>query len=112
MDVDARFKLAEEKLKKANSLGQSYGIIAQTLLDLNDSHTSFAPPSRAATVEYGWHMQAIGDRIFVSTVKPGSDADAKGIKPGDLVLSIDGFKPTRKELWKMEYYYLFPIEWK
>lgn len=105
MDVDARFKNAEEKIKQANSLGQAFGIIAQVLLDLNDSHTSFAPPSRAVSVEYGWQMQAIGDQCFVAAVKPGSDAQAKGMKPGDLVLSIDGFKPTRKELWKVEYYY-------
>jgi carboxyl-terminal processing protease len=50
-------------------------------------------------------MQAIGDKCYVVAVKPGSDAEAKGIKPGDLVVSVDGFKPTRKELWKMEYYY-------
>ena len=42
MDVDARFKTAEEKLKQANSLGQAFGIIAQALLDLNDSHTYFS----------------------------------------------------------------------
>jgi carboxyl-terminal processing protease len=105
MDVEARFKAAEEKLKQATSLGQAFGIIAQTLLDLNDSHTFFSPPSRAVSVEYGWEMQAIGDRCYVVAVKPGSDAEAKGIKPGDLVVSVDGFKPTRKELWKMEYYY-------
>ena len=105
MDVDARFKAAEEKIKQANSLGQSFGIIAQVLLDLNDSHTSFIPPSRAVSVDYGWRMQAVGDQCYVMWVKPGSDAAAKGLKPGDLVLSIDNFKPTRKELWKMEYYY-------
>ena len=105
MDVDTRFKTAEEKIKHATSLGQSFGIIAQVLLDLNDSHTTFDPPSRAVSVEYGWQMQAIGDQCFVIAVKPGSDADAKGLKPGDLVVSVDGFKPTRKELWKVEYYY-------
>lgn len=105
MDVDARFKLAEEKIKQASSLGQAFGIIAQALLDLNDSHTTFAPPSRTISVEYGWQMQAIGNQCFVTAVKPGSDAAAKGIKPGDLVLSVDGFKPQRKELWKMDYYY-------
>lgn len=105
MDVDVRFKTAEEKIKQASSLGQAFGIIAQVLLDLNDSHTSFAPPSRAVSVEYGWQMQAVGDQCFVIAVKPGSDAEAKGMKPGDLVLSVDGFKPTRKELWKVEYYY-------
>ena len=105
MDVDVRFKTAEEKIKQATSLGQAHGVIAQVLLDLNDSHTSFAPPSRAVSVEYGWQMQAIGDQCFVAAVKPDSDAQAKGMKRGDLVLSIDGFKPTRKELWKVEYYY-------
>src|SRR6266446_10820214 len=38
LDVDARFKAAEEKLKQATSLGQALGTIAQVLLDLNDSH--------------------------------------------------------------------------
>jgi Holliday junction resolvasome RuvABC endonuclease subunit len=33
MDVDTRFKAAEEKIKQANSLGQAFGIIAQALLD-------------------------------------------------------------------------------
>jgi carboxyl-terminal processing protease len=50
-------------------------------------------------------MQAIGDQCYVVAVKPGSDAEVKGLKPGDTVISIDGFKPSRKELWKMEYYY-------
>ncbi|HJR07567.1 MAG TPA: S41 family peptidase [Pyrinomonadaceae bacterium] len=105
MDVDARFKAAEEKIKQATSINQAFGIIAQAFLDLNDSHTTFSPPSRAVRVEYGWQMQAIGDKCYVVAVKPGSDADAKGVKPGDLIVSVDGFKPTRKELWKMEYYY-------
>jgi C-terminal processing protease CtpA/Prc len=105
MDVDARFKVAEEKIKQATTLGQAFGVIAQTLLDLNDSHTFFHPPSRPVRVEYGWQMQAIGDKCYVSAVKPGSDAEAKGLKPGDLLISIDGFKPSRKELWKMEYFY-------
>lgn len=105
MDVDARFKAAEEKLKQATTLGQAFGVIAQALLDLNDSHTRFAPPPRPLTVDYGWQMQAIGDQCYVVAVKPRSDADAKGLKPGDLIVSINGFKPTRSELWKVEYFY-------
>jgi carboxyl-terminal processing protease len=105
MDVDARFKLADEKIKQATTLNQAFGIIAQAFLDLNDSHTTFSPPARGVEVQYGWIMQAIGDKCYVVAVKPGSDAEAKGLKPGDLVVSIDGFKPTRKELWKIEYYY-------
>ena len=105
MDVDARFKTAEEKLKQANSLGQAFGIIAQALLDLDDSHTFFLPPPRPGSLEYGWRMQMIGDKCFVTAIKPGSDAEKKGLKVGDEVLAINKFRPTRKEYWKMEYYY-------
>ena len=50
MDVEVRFKTAEEKVKAATSLGQAFGIVAQALLDLNDSHTIFYPPRRAESV--------------------------------------------------------------
>lgn len=105
MDVDARFKTAEEKVKAATSLGQAFGIVAQALLDLNDSHTFFVPPRRPETITYGWQMQMIGDKCFVVAVKPGSDAAAKGLKEGDQVISVMGFKPSRKDLWKMIYYF-------
>lgn len=105
IDLDARFKIAEEKLDKAASLGQAFGIIAQAVLELNDSHTIFFPPSRAAKFEYGWRMQMIGEKCFVTAVKPKSDAAAKGLKIGDEVLSVEGFRPTRKEMWKINYYY-------
>ena len=105
MDVDARFKTAEEKVKAATSLGQAFGIVAQALLDLNDSHTFFVPPRRPETITYGWQMQMIGDKCYVIAVKPGSDAEAKGLKEGDQVISVMGFKPSRKDLWKMIYYF-------
>lgn len=53
MDLDARFKTADEKIKTAASLGQMVGIIAQVLIELDDSHTLFVPPSRSYTTEYG-----------------------------------------------------------
>lgn len=105
MDIDARFKLADEKIDSAASIGQAFGIIAQAVIELNDSHTRFYPPSRSATVEYGWRYQMFGDKCYVTAIKPKSDADAKGLKVGDQILQIEGFKPTRKELWKVNYYY-------
>src|SRR6185295_6257180 len=57
---------AMEKLKVANSLGQAYGIIAQAVLDLNDSHTNFSPPGSIIRVEYGWEMKAVGDQCFIA----------------------------------------------
>lgn len=105
IDVDARFSLADDKIKEATSIGQAFGIIAQTLLDFDDSHLYFIPPGRAASVDYGWKLQMIGDECFVVAVKPGSDAEAKGLKVGDKVLTLGGFQPTRAILWKMMYAY-------
>ena len=105
MDLEARFKVAEEKMRRAESLGQIFGIIAQAVVELNDSHTYFVPPARPMVIEYGWKMQMIGDQCYVVAVKPGSDAETQGLKPGDAVISVDGFKPSRQTLWKMEYNY-------
>lgn len=105
IDIDARFKIAGEKLEAATSLGQAFGIIAQAVIELNDSHTLFYPPSRAARFEYGWRMQMIGNKCFVTAVKPKSDAEKQGLQIGDEILAIDGFRPNRKEMWKVHYYY-------
>lgn len=105
IDLDARFKLAEQKLSAATSTPQALAIIAQVLIDFNDSHLFLSPPSTNLAVEYGWRMQAIGDKCYITLVRPGSDAEAKGLKPGDQVLSVSGFRPTRSELWKVLYYY-------
>jgi carboxyl-terminal processing protease len=105
VDFETRFKQAEERLKAVDTLGQAFGVIAQVVLDLNDSHTRFYPPSRAAITEYGWRMRVIGDKAFITAVQPGSDGEAKGLKAGDEVLAMNGFPATRRELWKMIYYY-------
>lgn len=105
IDIDAHFKKAQEKIDNAASIGQAFGIIAQAVLELNDSHTTFYPPSRAAKFEYGWRMQMIADKCIVTAVKPKSDAEKKGLKVGDEILAIENFRPTRKELWKINYYY-------
>jgi C-terminal processing protease CtpA/Prc len=110
LNLDERFKEAEGKLKLATTRDQLMAIVAQSLLDLNDSHTFLVPPPRAARIEYGWQMQMVRDDCFVSAVKSKSDAEAKGLKPGDRVLSVDGVKPTRGSFWKMlyRYYALMP----
>lgn len=103
MDVEARFKTADEKMKTAESVGQVFGIIAQVLLDLDDSHTFFIPPGRSSQTDYGWRMQAIGENCFINAVKPGSDAEAKGVKIGDQVLMVNGYPPTRTNLSTINY---------
>lgn len=105
MDLDTRFKEANEKIKSAKGEGQVYSIIAQVLVELNDSHTRFIPPDRLVRVDYGWRMQVIGDSCYVIAVKPGSDAATKGLRVGDLVYSIDGYNPNRQNFWKIRYSY-------
>jgi C-terminal processing protease CtpA/Prc len=105
VDIDATFKAAEEKIRQATSRDQLMVAIGQTLLGLNDSHTFFLPPSRAANIEYGWAMQMVGDVAYVQAVKPGSDAEAKGLKAGDTIQAVDGYKPGRENVWKMYYRY-------
>ena len=105
IDLDARTKVAEERIKQAKSNAEMFGVIAQMLLEFNDSHTVFLPPQRSARVEYGWQMQMFGDNCYVIAVKPKSDAEAKGLKPGDRVMKIDGIAPARNNLWVYRYLY-------
>jgi C-terminal processing protease CtpA/Prc len=105
MNIEERFKDGDERLKQAQTRDQLIITIAQILLDLNDSHTFFLPPFRAARVRYGWNMQMVGDACFVTEVNPKSDAGAKGLRVGDEVLEVDGHRPTRDNLWKMNYRY-------
>ena len=105
IDLDARIKAAEARIKQAKSNGEVFGIIAQVLMDFNDSHTIFLPPQRASRIEYGWQVQTFGDDTYVIAVKPKSDAEAKGLKPGDKVLAIDGVAPSRENLWVYHYLY-------
>ena len=105
IDIEARFQKAQARLDDVTSTGQANAVIAQALIDFNDSHLYYLPPSTTVEVQYGFRMKMIGDGAFVTSVKPKSDAESKGLKPGDRILSFEGFAPNRKELWKMIYYY-------
>ncbi len=105
IDLEQRFKQAEAKIEQALSNSQIFGIIAQVLSELKDSHTFFVPPRRVTRTDYGWQMQMFGDRCLVVAVKAESDAEKKGLKPGDEILLLDGRKPTRENLWVLQYLY-------
>jgi carboxyl-terminal processing protease len=100
---DARVNETKDKIAKANSYNEAILQIAALLEALNDSHTLFAPPRDPIPQEYGWRFQMVGNHCFVTRVQPKSDAQAKGIKPGDEILTINGFAPARESLAKMEY---------
>jgi predicted metalloprotease with PDZ domain len=61
------------------------------------------PPHDPIPEDYGWRFLMVGARCYVTHVRPKSDAETKGLQPGDEVLAINGFTPTREGLNKMEY---------
>jgi carboxyl-terminal processing protease len=105
VDLESKFRIVEQISDKAKSNSEVFVAIAALLIELNDSHTMFVPPQRVNTVDYGWDIKAFGDKCLISFVKAGSDAEKKGLKVGDEVLSLDGYKPNRRILWQMNYVY-------
>jgi C-terminal processing protease CtpA/Prc len=103
LDWDARVTAAKEEIDKASSLNQAMSHVAGVLDSLSDSHTFFLTPPRAFRHDYGWRWQVVGDRCLITHVRPGSDAEAKGLKPGDEILGVNGFRAGRDSLWKIEY---------
>jgi C-terminal processing protease CtpA/Prc len=110
INLDAHFKAASDKMEQATLYAQAVAIVAQSLLDLDDRHTWIVPVF-VNTFHYGWRMQLVGDKCYVISVVPGSDAAAKGIRSGDEVYSIDGFWPVRENMWKLDYLYRI-LGWK
>jgi len=103
VDWDAKVAEAKDKIEKATSFNMSMSHVAALLDTLNDSHTFLLPPQHAYHHDYGFQYQMVGDRCFVTRVRPKSDAEAKGVKPGDEVLTINGFNVNRDDFWKMQY---------
>ena len=105
LDLDARFEKADSAMKLAPDSDFMLAIIAQYMADLDDSHTRFFPPSRAASIDYGFSMQYVGDTCFVARVRKGSDAEAKGLEVGDAILQIDNIRLARQNFWTVHYVY-------
>jgi len=103
VDFEARYKDAQLKIRNAQTLSEAFGVIAWMLDGLNDSHTMFLPPSRPYLVEDGWEARFVGDACMITAVKEKSDAATKGLKPGDQILAIEGYRPTRDNWWKLNY---------
>jgi carboxyl-terminal processing protease len=105
IDLDAVFKEATDKVAAASTTTEAIDIITNTLFRFDDSHTRFFPPPRAVQADYGWMMTAIGDLPLVTRVDPSSDAAAQGLAPGDCVLALNRFTPSRANLWQIQHYY-------
>lgn len=107
VDLEAAAKKASEYINSANSLEEMTDVIARFLLQFDDSHMFFLPPPSTTEVDYGWEIQMIGDKAYVTDVKEKSNAWAKGIRPGDQLHMLEGYIPTRQEFWILRNHYEF-----
>jgi C-terminal processing protease CtpA/Prc len=103
LDWDQKTAETKKQIEAANSFNMSMSHIAALLDALNDSHTFFLPPQHAYHHDFGFQYYMAGDHCFVTRVRPKSDADTKGVKPGDEILGINGFAVNRDDLWKIQY---------
>ena len=103
VDFEAKVAEAKQQIEKSTSFNMAMSHIAAALDTLNDSHTFFLPPEHSYRHTYGMQYQIIGNRCFVTQVRPQSDAAAKGVKPGDEILEINGYAVDRDDLWKIQY---------
>lgn len=101
---DARYHQYDEEMRKATSLNQGFGIVAEFLEGLHDSHTFFVPPARPFKIEYGYRMALYGDNAFVTRTRPGTDADSK-LHPGDQVVALNGSRINRESFHTIQYFF-------
>ena len=112
VDLESRFKAAEERIKTLEYNWQMYRVLVQVLMDFNDSHTRFNIPPRTDYFDYGFSMQMFGNDCYVVSVKKDSDAAKQGLAVGDKILNIGKYTPSRQHLWKIVYvlYRLDPLD--
>jgi carboxyl-terminal processing protease len=103
LDWDAKVAEIKQKIATAQSFNMAMSHVAALLDALDDSHTFFLPPQHSYRHDYGWQYQMIGSACYVIRVRPKSDAETKGLKAGDQILAINGYAPSRDNLWKIQY---------
>ena len=103
LDVDALFAGAETRVREASTEAQVGVILAQTMGEFRDSHTYFIPPIRPFDIDYGFEIRIVGDVPLVIEVDKGSDAEGKGVRLGDRLLSVDGTAVSRENFMAVSY---------
>ena len=103
LDWDATLEAARKNINSASSFNMCLSHIAAALDALHDSHTFFLPPQHVTRTNYGFQYQMVGERCFVTRVRPQSDAESKGVKTGDQILTINGYTLDFDTVRKMQY---------
>jgi C-terminal processing protease CtpA/Prc len=104
LDIDARYREADDEMKKAGSNAEAFSIIADFFDGLNDSHAFFSPPQRPYHLDYGYRMQMIGNDCFIVHIRPGTEAE-KSLHLGDRIVAFNTYPVNRDMLHRLLYYF-------
>jgi carboxyl-terminal processing protease len=95
LDWKALTEDSRQKIDNANSVADMMRAIFILVEKLGDSHTRFLPPSRNIRYLFGFNAKPVGDAIRVYEVKEKGAAELAGIKVGDRIVSVNGFRADR-----------------
>jgi C-terminal processing protease CtpA/Prc len=104
VDIEGTYHQYDARLNASQAPGDTFRLIAAYLGQLKDSHTFFEPPVRTNRSTLGYDMEMIGDRCFVTHIRPNTDA-ARKLHIGDQVLAINGYDARRANFWSMQYFF-------
>ena len=104
VDLDATYKQLDARMSASQTINDTFRVIAALLLQLHDSHTFFQPPVRSNHSTLGYEMEMVGDKCFVTHIRPGTDAATK-LHVGDQVLALNRFNIKRADFWNERYFF-------
>jgi len=78
-------------------------VVGWAVEGLGDTHTPFIPPMRNVLVYSGWQIEMVGQTCVISAVEPDSDAWKRGLRPGDVVLKLEDYEPSRATIGQIRY---------
>jgi C-terminal peptidase prc len=111
LDWKAKVAEARAKIDKAQTNSQMITAIFALVDSLHDSHTVFLPPQRAVHTTFEFEALPIGDHILVKKVEKKGAAEKSGLKTGDEIVMLNGYRPTRENFSLMMLYFraLLPV---
>lgn len=94
VDWDVLYKRAGQKMQKAKSPQESYGILREMVSAVKDGHVNIWMDSPELLLPYYMPLKFtdVGGKVIVSRVKESAFWGVPPVQPGDEILAIDGKK--------------------
>jgi carboxyl-terminal processing protease len=86
------------QINAAQSSGEMMTAIFALIFQLQDSHTTFVPPSIVSKPYFGFEALAYGNEVRINHIKTDGPAARAGLQLGDRILSVNGFAADRTSL--------------